>query len=356
MTNKFYPISVKEITKETEDTVTLSFDIPEHLHSLFEYRSGQYLTIKTSINGEELRRSYSLCTAPHEGKWVVAVKKINNGIFSSYANERLKSGDVLDVMPPQGSFLLPEKSDREQTIVFFASGSGITPIMAQIRTILDLRIEKVILFYGNKNTESIVFREELEALKNQYLERFSLHYILSKEHLGSELFYGRIDKNKCSLFCKYFIEIGDIKGVYLCGPSEMIFNIKEALIEEGVMDSKIHYELFHAPTQHKQESIQETTEDSSKMSKVKVRLDGLTFEYALLYNGKSILDSALENGADLPFACKGGVCSTCKAKVTQGKVQMDVNYALEEDEVEAGYVLTCQSHPRSSEIMVDFDA
>lgn len=353
---KFYSLEVSELDHLTDDAVMIKFIIPDELKKTFHYDSGQYINIKKVVQDEEVRRSYSLCSSPFENTWAIGVKKVKGGVFSSYAKDNLKKGEILEVMPPQGNFLLPKEIEPNNVFLFFAAGSGITPIISQIKFILQNSEASVMLFFGNSNTESIMFREELEGLKNQYLNRLSLHYILSRENPGSALFYGRINKKKCLQFATYFFNVEEVKGAYICGPFEMIEEVKVALVEKGMHADAIHFELFHAPDKAINIVLEKEIIDTSSMSLVTLSLDGLTFDFPLPFGGKSILDAALENGADLPFACKGGVCSTCKAKLKKGEVHMTVNYALEQSEIDAGYILTCQSHPRTPQIIVDFDA
>jgi len=352
-------IKVKEVVKETEDCVSISFDVPIEIQEAFEYLPGQYLTLEAEIKGEKVRRSYSLCSAPYENEWRVAVKKVSQGKFSTYANEILKSGDVLKVMNPMGNFKLECKPDHTNHYVSFAAGSGITPMLSMIKEVMQTEPNsQFTLFYGNRNTESVIFREELEGIKNRYLNRLSVHYVLSKERLMSEIFYGRIDEEKCRAFAKAFFNPNEVHSYYLCGPSQMIFTVRDTLKDLGVAESNINFELFSTDDMPTGENpVAEIAEvDRGKMSAVKVTVDGISFDFDLAYDGEDVLDAALSYGADLPFACKGGVCCTCKAKLTKGEVVMDVNYTLEPDEIEAGYILTCQSHPRTESIEVDFDA
>ena len=352
-----HKIKVKKVIKETADCVSVIFDVPQELQSEFQYKSGQYLALETEINGEKVRRSYSLCSAPHENEWKVAIKKVEGGKFSTYANEALTDNEEMSVMAPTGGFSLEPNNAVANHYVAFGAGSGITPILSMIKTVMhDEPKSRFTLFYGNRNFDTIIFREEIEALKNVYLERLSVHHILSKEKLGSPLFFGRIDAQKCEKFAKVFFEPATVAGFYLCGPSQMIFGVKDQLVALGVESSKINFELFNTgdiPTTNKK--IEEETYDSEAESKVTIILDGESFDMPLEYGGANILDAALSAGADLPYACKGGVCSTCKAQVTKGEATMDINYALEPDEVEKGFILTCQAHPRTAEIIVNFD-
>ncbi len=356
---KFHKLRVREVRRETPDAVSIAFDVPDALKADYEFVQGQYLTLKTDIKGEDVRRSYSICTGPLEGDLRVAVKHVKDGRFSTYANETLKAGDQLDVMTPMGKFYTQLDAANEKQYVAFAAGSGITPVMSILKTVLELEPRsRFTLFYGNKNFDSIIFREEIEALKNKHLDRLSVHHVLSREVLGSPLFNGRIDAEKCEQFCQVFFDVKQVDDYFLCGPEEMIFAVKETLEAQQVDTKRIHFELFTTPTTKKVKPKPEAAPSPTPResdSNITVILDGDAFDFRLGKHGDNILDTALKNGADLPFACKGGVCCTCRAKILEGKVEMDVNYALEPDEVEAGFVLTCQSHPLTKKVVVSFD-
>ena len=353
MRPSFHPLKIKEITRETSEAVSISFDIPADLVTDFAYKSGQYLTLKAKINDEEVRRSYSLCSAPSENSWTVAVKAIEHGKFSNFANESLKVGDILEVMNPMGTFVLPEDLN-DKHFVFYAVGSGVTPVFSMLKTALvESETATVTLFYGNKGFASIIFREELEALKNKYMDRLRVIHVLSRESLGNDIQKGRIDKEKCTRLIDAFLDVQQIDGVFICGPKEMIFGVKDAFVEKGFNEALVHYELFASGSAKPKAEAKK--EEGSISSLVTVIVDGEVLEIPLKSNDINILDAALNAGADLPFACKGGVCCTCKAKIMEGTAKMDVNYALEADEVEAGYILTCQSHPTSEKLIVSFD-
>lgn len=354
---KFHTLSVKEVRKETVDTVSVAFDVPTDLATDFEFIQGQYLTLRAEINGEDVRRSYSICTSPLDDDLRVAIKKVEDGRFSTFANEVLQAGDSLEVMTPTGRFYTELFPENDKRYVAFAAGSGITPVMSIMKTVLKTEPNsEFILFYGNRKTDSIIFKEEIEALKNIYLERLSVYHILSREALGSPLFEGRIDKDRTAKFCNLFLDVNTVDEFFLCGPEEMIFAVKDQLAELGVDEKKVHFELFTSPVgklgkkkPKKKAPITEGVND------VTIILDGHSYSFQLEEDGDNILDAALNQGADLPFACKGGVCCTCRAKVKEGTVNMDVNYALEPWEVEQGFVLTCQAHPTSKKVVVDFD-
>jgi ring-1,2-phenylacetyl-CoA epoxidase subunit PaaE len=356
MSLHFYKAKVTKIVKETSDCVRISFKIPEENQVKFFYKSGQYLNLKIDLNGEEIRRSYSICSAPFEDELSVAVKKIANGKFSTFATGSLKVGTEIELMPPMGNFILPETLDDVDTLIFYCAGSGITPVISLIKTILrSYQHKNVILYYGNRHTDSIIFREELENLKNLYTTRFSLNYILTKERLSSDLFYGRLNGDKCQKFEQYFSRDKSKSLYYLCGPSDMIFEIKEALIKSGVQEKNIHFELFTTAGISNNDNITTEIVDKKINSKIILKLDGLTQEFDFDNVHDNILDAALANGADLPFACKGGVCSTCKARCEEGEVSMKVNYALEADELADRYVLTCQARPLTEKVFINFD-
>jgi ring-1,2-phenylacetyl-CoA epoxidase subunit PaaE len=357
--SKFKSLQVKDIRHETADTVSIAFDLVNGQSADFRYEAGQYLTFKTNIQGEEVRRSYSLCSSPLENEWRIAVKKVPGGKFSTFANEQLKPGDTLEVMPPNGHFTHTTQPEVQNLYVAFAVGSGITPVISLIKTILHTEPKcSFILFYGNRNSEGIIFKEQLEAIKNHYLDRFSLHHILSQERQESPLFTGRIDEEKCATFSKVFFQPKEVSQFFLCGPEEMILNVQNYLSSIGIEEDKIKFELFSTPTS---KAFVRTPEQKHKLfnpkaeSMLTIQIDGDSFDFPLPYSGKSILEAAIEQGADAPFACKGGVCCTCKAKLLEGEAEMDVVYGLEPDEIENGYILTCQAHPRSEKLIVDFD-
>jgi ring-1,2-phenylacetyl-CoA epoxidase subunit PaaE len=355
MTPKFHSLTIREVRRETEDTVSIAFDVPEELKPDFSYLSGQYLTLKTSIKGEDVRRSYSLCSSPFEKEWRVAIKKIPNGLFSTFAFEQLNVGDRLEVMTPAGNFRLQTEIGNSKNYVLFAAGSGITPILSIAKTALkEEQASTVTLFYGNKNFNTIIFRERLEALKNAYMDRLRVIHILSRERLGYDIQKGRIDRAKADHLYKTFLEGENIDAVYICGPEEMILGVKDSMIVNGVDPNRVHFELF--TTANKKAIQEETIPDVSNISaNVSVIVDGDRFDLLLESSGTAVLDAAQKVGADLPFACKGGVCCTCKAKILEGSARMDVNYALEKNEVEAGYILTCQAHPTSERLIISFD-
>lgn len=355
MTPKFHALQIADVRKETEDTVSIAFDIPSSLKDDYSFLAGQYLTLKTLINGEDTRRSYSLCSAPYENEWRVAVKQVENGVFSTFANSSLKKGDTLEVMTPTGGFCLHTEVNAEKNYVLFAAGSGVTPILSIAKTVLQEEPNSnVTLFYGNKNFRSIIFREEIEALKNTHMNRLRVIHVLSRESLGNQIQKGRINKEKCDNLYKAFLSNETIDAVYVCGPEEMIHGVKDSMLENGVDLKNIHFELFTTPGVKKTENKADNNEPNIA-SNVSIILDGDIIDLALNSSGETILDAALKAGADLPFACKGGVCCTCKAKIIEGSARMDVNYALEQDEVDAGYILTCQSHPTSEKLVVSFD-
>jgi len=356
MSLHFEKLQIKEVRQETNNCVSLLLDIPEALQEKFKYQHGQNITIRTIINGEEVRRSYSLCSSPLDNEWRVAVKQVDKGIFSTHANTALKAGDIIEVMPPVGKFSTPLHPEQKKSYVGFAAGSGITPLLSIIKTVLRTEPHSSFtLVYGNKNRHSIIFKEDLEALKNKYLQRFQIIYILSREKTDATLNFGRIDQQKLAQL-SHLIPYQQADDFFVCGPEEMIFAVKDFLEQEQIDKKKIHFELFTSPNQKK--GIATTVVNSGEQtagSNITVKLDGRSFDFKLPFNGTNILDAALQQGADLPYACKGGVCCTCKAKLLEGEVTMDVHWGLEHEEIEQGYILTCQSHPVTEKIVVDFD-
>lgn len=355
MTPKFHSLTVLDVRKETEDTVSVAFEVPTDLVENYQFIPGQYLTLKKDIDGEDVRRSYSLCSAPYEKEWRVAIKTVPDGKFSTFANTQLKVGDKLDVMNPMGNFKNEVQAGENKSYALFAAGSGITPIISIAKDILKNAPESdVSLFYGNKGFQSIIFREELEALKNDHMENLRLIHILSRESLGNEIQKGRIDSEKCENLHKAFLQNTSIDEIYVCGPESMITSVSETFANLGVAKENIHFELFTSPGEGAK--VEKATANEPNIeANVHIILDGDTIDLALDSTGDNILDAAQKAGADLPFACKGGVCCTCKAKIMEGTAVMDINYGLEPDEIEAGYVLTCQAHPTSEKLIVSFD-
>lgn len=356
--NTFYDITLSEVYKETDDTTVLAFAVPEELKETFAYRQGQFLTLKAMINGEDVRRSYSLCSSPLDNEWKVAVKEIYQGKFSTYVNRQLKTGDVLQVAVPSGDFGIECYSEEvAKNYVAFAAGSGITPMLSIIKTHLKKEPKaKFKLFYLNRTAKSIIFKEEIEALKNQFLSRFEVFYFLSREHRDIPLFNGRFDQEKMQTLTQTLINAPHTDHAFICGPEEMIFLIRDELVAAGMPKERVHFELFvsglsdadkarsAAALEQKVDGVDVTIIDGSK-----------EFHFILGDEYDNVLDGAIGAGADLPYACKGGVCSTCKCRVKEGSVAMKVNYALTDEEVEKGLVLSCVSVPTSKKLVVDFD-
>ena len=354
----FVPLKVRDIKKETADCVSISFDITADNRETFVFKQGQSLTLRAIINGEEVRRSYSICSSPLDNELRIAVKNVEGGVFSNYANSTLHIGDVLDVMPPIGKFFTELDAAHTKNYVAIAAGSGITPIISIIKTtLLTEPNSQFLLVFGNKNRQSIIFKEEIEALKNRFINRFSVMHILSRERTDSPINFGRINQEKCKVLFDKAISVPNTDEFFICGPEEMIMTVKDRLEAMGVERKRIHFELFTTAGLKKQAGAIKQTKKTgnTQQSKVTIKLDGSSFDFDLAYEGESVLDIALANGADLPYSCKGGVCCSCRAKLVEGKVDMEVNYGLVPEEIEQGFILTCQSHPRSEKVVVDFD-
>jgi ring-1,2-phenylacetyl-CoA epoxidase subunit PaaE len=353
---KFHSIKVADIYKETKDCSVITFDIPEELKSEFQYKQGQHLTLRTNINGNEVRRSYSLCSSPIENKWQVAVKQINEGLFSTFANEQLSIGDTLDVMPPNGTFFTEVNPTKAKNYIAFAAGSGITPLLSIIKTHLASEPNSTFkLFYLNGTVKSIIFKEEIEQLKNVYFNRFEIFYFLTKEHRSSELFNGRFSKEKIQVLTDKIIDIETTDECFICGPEDMIFLLRDELVNAGLSKDKIHYELFTTGlTEEDKQRINKIVEKKVEGTEVTIIDGGKEFHFVMGEDFDNILDGAIAAGADLPYACKGGVCSTCRCKVVDGSVEMKLNYSLEADELAKNYVLSCQAVPTSKKVVVDF--
>lgn len=359
--SKFHSLIVKEVRRETEDTVSVLFDVPSSLQSEFTFIQGQYLTLNAVIDGAEVRRSYSICSGPEEGELRVAIKKIEGGLFSTFANDVLRVGDALEVMPPMGNFYTTLDAGQSKHYVAFVSGSGITPVLSIVKAVMATEPESTFtLFYGNKTKNSIIFKEELEGIKNAHMNRFSLYHILSREVVESEIFSGRITPEKCEDFQGFALDFDKADEFFLCGPEQMIVSVSDYLKGRGIDQKKIHFELFtSAAAQNKSDLVLTEEEirsnDDQSASQIELIIDGINYEFPLAEDGPTILDAAMAVGADVPYACKGAVCCTCKARVTEGKVKMDANYSLEQDEIDRGFVLSCQAHPITEKVVIDFD-
>lgn len=354
-----YTVSVREKIQQTPDSVSFILEIPKDIQDQFQYLPGQYITFVHDHNGEEIRRSYSLCSAPHENQWQVGIKKIEGGAFSSYAHDTLQAGDSVRVMLPQGNFGKPRTSrhDGWTTYAAFAAGSGITPILSLAKHYLENDPHsKFKLFYLNKNVKSIMFKEELEQLRNRFMGRLELFYFLSREQRDIDLFNGRFDEEKLETLSKSLLNVPQLEACFLCGPEQMVNLLRGFLTEKGLDKERLHFELFvtglDTAAQERLAKLKEQQKEGTKITLI----DGAKeFHFTMDKEFDNILDAALAAGADLPYACKGGVCSTCKCSVDAGKVDMRINYALEDDEVARGLVLSCQAVPLTDAVTVNFD-
>ncbi len=352
----FHKVNIADIYKETKDTVVVEFEIPKKLQENFSFKQGQHLTLRKIINNEDVRRSYSLCSSPLDKKWKVAIKQIPGGVFSTYANTKLKNGDTIELMEPSGNFYIDVQPTASKNYIAFAAGSGITPMLSIIKThLLSEPNSTFKLFYLNRTVKSIIFKEEIEQLKNEFFQRFQVFYFLTKEQRDIPFLNGRFDTEKLSVLTKTFIDIDDTDHCFICGPQDMIFLIRDHLEEKGLDKGKIHYELFFSGNPEDNKHIAEALEKKVEGTDVTILDGGKEFHFIMEDEYDNILDGALAAGADLPFACKGGVCSTCKCRVIEGAVEMKVNYALDEKEVSQKLVLSCQAVPTTEKVVVDFD-
>ncbi|AII50343.1 1,2-phenylacetyl-CoA epoxidase subunit PaaE [Hymenobacter sp. APR13] len=357
--SRFHTLKVKSITRETPDCVSVALDVPAELRDTFRFTQGQYLTFRRNLNGEEVRRSYSICSSPLENEWRVAIKQVPEGRFSTHAVQELRVGDELEVMPPMGHFTTELHAEQAKQYVLFAAGSGITPVLSILKTVLLTEPNsRVTLIYGNRGRNSIIFKEEIEGLKNRFLQRLSVYHVLSREQGDTDLLFGRIDGAKARVFLDKIIPAQKIDEAFLCGPEEMILEVKSVLLEAGVAPEKVHFELFASAAGAQKAAARQAQRPAGqddKHSQVTVQLEGTKRILEMSYYGDTILDAVLETGADAPYSCKNGMCSTCRCRVTEGTVEMDVNYSLSEKEVAQGYVLSCQARPTSERVVVDFD-
>ncbi len=354
--SKFHPLRVADCRPETRDAIVVTFEVPAEQTERFRFVQGQHLVLRTQLEGEEVRRSYSICSAPQDGKLQVAIKRVHDGLFSRWANEHLQPGHLIECMEPAGHFNVPLQPATQRHHVAFASGSGITPVLSIIKTTLAAEPHsRFTLFYGNRASSAVIFKEELENLKDRYLSRFNLVFILSREPQDIDLFNGRIDREKCDELLQHWVDPADIDVAYICGPQSMMEAVSESLQAHGVERPRIKMELFSTGLPQGPRRAVAPRDEAAADCTVTLIQDGHTRQFHMQRDRLTVLDAALEQGIELPYSCKGGVCSTCRCKRTQGEVDMDVNFALEDYEVARGFMLTCQSYPVTRELVLDFD-
>ena len=357
MDSQFNPLTVTTLKKETPDATVVEFEVPSDLKPRYKFKAGQYLVLKTNIDGKEERRNYSICASPTEDKLRVLCKKVPDGIFSTFVNDRLKVGEKLDVMVPGGKFFADLNPKQHRRYFALAAGSGITPIIAIIKAALEIEPNSTFtLLYVNRTRKDIIFLEELESIKNRYLGRFRVFHSLTRERQDVELLYGRMDLARSKRVLQAFVS--DLKGidtVFLCGPWELMDTSQQALLELGVKEDQIRREPFFIDGKQTRRTVDtESQTDSKRDIRIKIQMDGITHEI-LARAGESIIDAALASGLELPYSCQGGMCATCKAQITKGNAPMDINYALTDEEVQNGFTLTCQAIPQGP-VEVNFDA
>lgn len=346
----FHNLTIKSVDRVTDKSVAITFNIPENLKDNFRFKAGQYITLKTEINSKDVRRDYSICSSVNSGDVAVAVKAVENGTFSVFANGQLKAGDTIEVAEPNGRFVFEANKAKTRTVAAFAAGSGITPILSIAKTLLeDEPFSNFILVFGNKRLSDAMFAQDLLALKQQYGNRFHVHFIYSQAQEADALF-GRIEKSIVNLMVKNKYKSVTIDSFYLCGPETMIHTVKDVLLENNVKEKQIFFELFTSST----DSSETSTEIGSGKSQLKVIVDDEEFEFETPQD-ISILDAALKRDIDAPYSCQGGICSSCIARITEGKATMRQNNILTENEVAEGLILTCQAHPTTPMVVVDYD-
>lgn len=350
----FHELRVTEVTPLTEDSVSVTFDVPEELSQAFRYIPGQHVTVRAMIDGQDVRRSYSICANAATGKLRVGIKRLTGGLFSTYATTQMAAGDVLHVMPPVGEFTIDLDPGKARRAVAIAAGSGITPVLSLISSSLEAEPDaRWTLLYGNRTANSIMFLDELEGLKDRYRDRFQILHILSREGSDVPLLSGRIDAEKIRLIYERLMGAAEVDGWYLCGPYDMVMTARETLGELGVAEETIHDELFFAGPVDESKLPPEPLPGEGSVE-LTVILDGRAVTTRMAPEN-TVLDAALRVRSELPFSCKGGMCATCKGRIEEGEVSMDKNYALIDSEVEAGFVLTCQSHPTTDKVVVRYD-
>lgn len=354
--SRFHPLRVANCRNETRDAMVVTFAVPDELRSAFCFVQGQHITLRVHVDGEELRRSYSICSAPHEDALRIAIKRVPGGIFSTWAHENLKAGQVIDCMEPEGHFHVPLEPGSARHHLAFAAGSGITPVLSILKTTLAAEpCSRATLVYGNRASSSVLFKEEIADLKDLYMARFNLVYILSREHQDIDLFNGRINRAKCDELLDRWIRPQSIDVAYICGPRSMMEDVSESLQAHKIGKSKIKLEFFSAGLQQGPRKPFVETREREARCRVTAIQDGRRREFTIAPTQQTVLDAALELGIDLPYSCKGGVCSTCRCKLTRGEVEMDTHYALEDYEIARGFILPCQSYALTDELVLDYD-
>lgn len=355
---RFHPLKVTDVRRETRDAVVVSLMPRDEDRALFDFTQGQYLTFRRDFEGDELRRSYSICAGRDEGVLRVGIKRVDGGAFSTWANEGLAAGDEIDAMPPMGKFYTQIEPEVRKNYIGFAGGSGITPVLSIIKTVLAREPQaRFTLVYANRQISTIMFREELEDLKNNYLGRFAVIHVLEGEAQDIDLFTGRIDGDKVKALFRHWIDAKSVDTAFICGPEPMMLAIAAALREHGLSDSQIKFELFASgqPGRAKAKAVSKTAVARGAGVEATVTLDGATRSFTMPRTGETVLDAALAANMDAPYSCKAGVCSTCRCKVLEGEVEMAVNHALEDYEVRAGYALSCQAFPLTDRVVVTYD-
>lgn len=355
----FHTLRVSAVEPLTEDSVTITFDVPAELRDAYAFTQGQHVSVRCTVAGDDVRRNYSICTPAGSGVLRIAVKRLDGGVFSSHAHTRLRAGDALEVMTPTGRFHAELDPARRRHHCFVAAGSGITPVLSLLATTLQVEPRSTAtLLYGNRTTASIMFLEELFDLKNRHPERLHLVHVLSRERQEAELLCGRIDGERLGRLLDALVPTAGVDEWYVCGPRLMIEEARATLGSRGVDAARIHSELFHTGRARETPAAAAPAPDAEAgtASRVTVLLDGRSSSFSLGAGGEPVLDAALRVRGDAPYACKDGVCGTCRARVVSGAVTMERNHALEPDEVAAGFVLACQAHPVSPEVTLDFDA
>ncbi|MBV8124841.1 MAG: phenylacetate-CoA oxygenase/reductase subunit PaaK [Paucibacter sp.] len=357
MSLHFHPLRVRDVRPETEEAVVVSFDVPAELQEAFRFHQGQYLTLRQSIAGEDLRRSYSICAGLDDGELRVGVRRVQGGKFSNWVNTELKAGDLIEVYPPQGRFFVPLDAATPRHYLGIAGGSGITPILSIMKTVLTREPgSRFTLIYGNRRQASTMFKEEIEDLKNEFLTRVSLFHVFSDEHVDSPLLAGIMNREKIGEFLGHLVAPHSVDHAFICGPYQMNDEAEAALLAAGVAPEKIHVERFGTPEMAQgKPAPHEVREGDAEVARVVVIRDGLSREIEFSKNDPSILDAAARAGMDVPFSCKSGVCSTCRCKVIEGQVRMDKNFALEKHEIEAGFILSCQAHAITPRVVISYD-